>query len=70
MLKLASTIEEICQSHGISRATFYNLMKRGEAPATMQVGKRRLVSVEAAAVWRSRMENIAASNTAKRRGGS
>ena len=44
-----------------ARATFYNLLKRGDAPKTMMVGKRRLVSVEAAAAWRSRMEDQSAS---------
>jgi len=43
-------------SHGISRATFYNLIKRQLAPRLMKVGKRTLISVEAAAEWRAQME--------------
>jgi predicted DNA-binding transcriptional regulator AlpA len=65
MTKQAWTIEEFCQSHGISRATFYNLMKRGTAPRIMKVGTRTLVSVDAAAEWRERMERVALPNSAQ-----
>ena len=48
-----------CRRHGISRAHFYNLSKNGEAPAVMRVGRRTLISAEAAAEWRIRMEAVA-----------
>jgi len=51
----ASSIEQFCSDHGISRATFYNLLKAGKAPRIMRVGARRLVSEEAAAEWRQAM---------------
>jgi excisionase family DNA binding protein len=57
----AHSVSDFCQRHGLSRATFYNLMKRGEAPATMKVGSRVLISAEAAAAWRRRMETSTAS---------
>lgn len=50
------SIQHFCHSHGISRATFYNLVKRQLAPRLMKVGKRTLISVEAAAEWRIQME--------------
>jgi predicted DNA-binding transcriptional regulator AlpA len=53
----ATSIVEFTKSHGISRATFYNLKKRGLAPKTLLVGRRRLVSAEAAAAWRRAMED-------------
>ena len=53
---LAFSISEFCRRHGISRAHFYNLSKSGDAPAVMRVGRRTLVSAEAAAAWRRRME--------------
>jgi predicted DNA-binding transcriptional regulator AlpA len=56
MTRHAWTIEEFCQSHGISRATFYNLLKRGYAPRIMKVGARTLISIEAASDWREHME--------------
>lgn len=52
----AYSIEQFCKRHGLSRATFYNLAKVGRAPRTMKVGSRTLVSVEAAAEWRRKME--------------
>jgi predicted DNA-binding transcriptional regulator AlpA len=63
MTKQAWTIDEFCQSHGISRATFYNLLKRGAAPRIMKIGARTLVSETAAAEWREQMENSAGANT-------
>ena len=53
---LAFSIPEFCRRHGISRAHFYNLSKSGDAPVVMRVGRRTLISAEAAAVWRRRME--------------
>jgi predicted DNA-binding transcriptional regulator AlpA len=55
---LAFSIAEFCRRHGISRAHFYNLSKNGKAPALMRVGRRALISVEAAAEWRIRMETV------------
>ena len=56
MPREAWTIDEFCQSHAISRATFYNLRKRGTAPRIFKVGARTLISADAAAEWRERME--------------
>jgi len=56
---LAFSILEFCRRHGISRAHFYNLSKSGDAPAVMRVGRRTLISAEAAAEWRRRMEEAA-----------
>jgi len=55
---LALSIAEFCRRHGISRAHFYNLSKNGDGPALMRVGRRTLISVEAAAEWRRRMEQV------------
>lgn len=52
----AFTVTEFCRRHGVSRAFLYLLWQRGEGPRFMQVGARRLVSVEAAAEWRRLME--------------
>ena len=56
MDRQAFTIKEFCQSHGFSRAHYFNLQKDGLGPRTMQVGKRRLISVEAAADWHRECE--------------
>jgi hypothetical protein len=52
----AFSIDEFCAAHGISRATYYNLKKVGKAPREMGVMSRRIISEEAAAEWRRRME--------------
>jgi predicted DNA-binding transcriptional regulator AlpA len=49
---LAMSIPEFCQRHNISLSFFYLLRERGEAPQTMRVGGRRLISIEEAARWR------------------
>lgn len=54
--KKSFSIEHFCFAHGISRATFYNLIKRQLAPRLMKVGKRTLITAEAATEWRVRME--------------
>lgn len=56
-MTLAVSVTEFCHSHSISRTTFYELVKRGEAPRFMKVGTRTLISAEAAAEWRRRMES-------------
>ncbi|WP_192177681.1 hypothetical protein [Mesorhizobium amorphae] len=53
----AYTIPEFCFAHRISRATFYNLMKAGLGPRTMQVGGRVLISKEAGGDWRKARED-------------
>jgi predicted DNA-binding transcriptional regulator AlpA len=50
---LALTIPAFCKAHGISEAFFYQLAKEGRGPRTMRVGRRRLVSIEAAKDWRA-----------------
>jgi hypothetical protein len=58
MEREAFTIDEFCNSHGFSRAHYFNLQHRGEGPRTMQVGARRLISREAAAQWRREREAV------------
>jgi predicted DNA-binding transcriptional regulator AlpA len=53
---LAFTVPQFCSTHGISRALFYILQREGNGPRVMKAGRRTLVSREAAADWRSRME--------------
>lgn len=57
--RVAAHVAAFCQDHGISRAHFYNLLKRGDGPAVMKVGRRTLISAEAAVEWRRRMEALA-----------
>lgn len=50
------SVQGFCDEHGISRNHLYRLWGNGEGPAFMRVGRRRLITVEAAAAWRKRME--------------
>lgn len=58
--KQSYSINEFCTLNDISRALFYILTKEGKAPRLMKVGRRTLISTEAAADWRSRMEELTA----------
>jgi hypothetical protein len=51
----ASTIDQFCTDHSISRAMFYRLAKSGQGPRTMRVGTKQLITEEAAAEWRQVM---------------
>jgi hypothetical protein len=52
----AFSVDEFCSTHRISRALFYLLQRAGSGPRLMRVGRRTLVTVDAAAEWRKRME--------------
>lgn len=52
----AYDIQGFCDAHNISRSMYYKLAKIGKAPHEMVVGKRKLISKESAAKWRSAME--------------
>lgn len=58
--KQAFTIAEWCARWGLCRASFYNLDRRGEAPRSIKVGTRRLITISAEREWAERRE--AASN--------
>ena len=55
--RLALSIPEFCEAHGISEGFFYKLKKQGEGPREMKVGARTLISLEAAAEWRRARES-------------
>lgn len=46
------SIPEFCYCHGISQAQYFAMKARDEGPREMHVGRRRLISIEAAAEWR------------------
>jgi hypothetical protein len=53
-------VVEFAQAHGVSRAHLYNLWRDGVGPKVMRVGRRTLISKEAAAAWRRQMEAASA----------
>jgi excisionase family DNA binding protein len=59
-MSMMSSVAEFCHQHGISRGTFYKLLGEGRGPKAVKVGRRTLISSEAAEEWRRRMEREAA----------
>ena len=57
---LAKSIPQWCSSYNISRATFYNLAKNGKAPATINLGRRRLITNAASQEWEAAMAKSSA----------
>ena len=63
--RAAFTVPEFCAAHRISVAKYYEMKKEGWGPVEMEVGRRRLISYEAASVWRRARElGTATSSTA------
>jgi hypothetical protein len=50
------TIPEFCEAHRFSQAKYYEMKREGWGPAEMIVGRRRMVSFEAAERWRRARE--------------
>ncbi len=59
--KPTMTVEEFCDDHHISKSFFYKIAAEGKGPKMMHVGRRRLITAEAAAEWRRAMESATAS---------
>jgi hypothetical protein len=63
--RAAFTIREFCEAHRISPAKYFLMKREGWGPAEMSVGRRRLISYEAASVWRRERETTASSTAAE-----
>ncbi len=50
------TVTTFCQEHNISRSYLYRLWNEGRGPRRTKLGRRTLISREAAADWRRQME--------------
>ena len=53
------SVSDFCCQHGISRALFYKLLQAGQGPRIIKVGKRTLITNEAAEEWRRSRERAA-----------
>ena len=54
--RLALSIREFCQAHGISEDFYFKLKRQNQGPVEMKVGTRTLISLESAAAWRRSFE--------------
>ena len=50
------SVSAFCADNGLSRSLFYRLLKDGRGPRVTKIGRRSLISGQAAAEWRARME--------------
>ena len=60
------TVKTFCLAHQMSRAQLYVLWRRGEGPKTYTIGRRRYISLAAAAEWVCRNEELAAARSTGR----
>jgi hypothetical protein len=49
-------VREFCRRHDVSTGYLYSEWRRGRGPRYMQLGDRRIISVEAASDWRRERE--------------
>lgn len=59
-MKAAYTVTQFCDDHNLSRTHLYELIRQGLGPRLMKVGRRTLISIEAAADWRRKVEQATA----------
>ena len=50
------SVSAFCTRHSISRDKFYELQREGQAPETIRIGNRQLVTRESAKRWRAAQE--------------
>ncbi len=56
-MKSTYSVSEFCHDYGISRGLFYCLLREGRGPAVIKLGRRTLISREAANEWLRRMDS-------------
>lgn len=59
MEPLALNIPDLAKAAGVSVRHVYSMMKRGEGPPVVKLGRRRVVRREAAEAWLRSMEKAA-----------
>jgi hypothetical protein len=55
-VRAASTVDEFCVDHRISRSKLYQLWNEGVGPRVIKLGHKMLITQEAAADWRAARE--------------
>lgn len=54
----ALTVSEFCEMYRVGRNLFYKLLSAGLGPQIMKVGRRTLISIDAADAWSREMERL------------
>ena len=55
-MNLSYSVKQFCNIVGISRATLYAQWQKGDGPKSINIGKRRLITHEAATEWLQQLE--------------
>jgi len=50
------TLAEFCRDHKLCRASLYKLWHKGIGPRVIKIGRKNLITVEAAEQWRRERE--------------
>jgi hypothetical protein len=62
----AYSIASFCQAHALSEAMYFKMRAMGLGPDEMEIGRRKAISVEAAARWREQREEAARESSKSR----
>lgn len=68
--RAAYTVSEFCDAHRVSRSKLYQLWAAGVGPRFIQIGTKKIITIEAARDWRRSGEQAAAQRPGKRTCGS
>ena len=49
------SVVQFCEAHGLSRAFLYKLWDQGDGPQRSKIGKRTVITAEAAQAWREQL---------------
>lgn len=58
------SVAQFCSAYAVSRAKLYQILKAGTGPATFKLGRKTLISREAAEKWRRALEAAAQTSRA------
>jgi hypothetical protein len=59
-VRAAYSIPEFCKRYGFSQSFYFKMKLQGRGPREMEVGRRKLISLEADEAWRREREAAAA----------
>ena len=54
----ALSVEAWCRTYGIGKNSFYKMLRQGNGPATIKIGRRRIISNEASTAWQRSQERV------------
>lgn len=55
---MAYSVGNFCRACSLSRSYFYELLKAGRGPRTFKLGKKTMISADAARAWLAKQEGV------------